>query len=262
MGAAKNARKARRKARKSQDRRPYFYPVEIVQKRGGGHNSVFRDADVVYLTNYRGHKEIVGYRVTLTHDEAKALLRAGIAASKEPKSWGDLTHFAYSRLSDLKMDGYAVTDTMLTFAGHHLGSSSVSGSNMADWRREYLEQTYARDGSRPNLRPQIDSAKLLKYFDFSELESRIMATLDKKAAYAALYGAREEDVKAIYTENQEVPAHVKADPLQRTYLGMPIGDIVRSHPMNRRDQNDQDHQALGGVSGHRARAIVIDDPRT
>lgn len=269
MGAAKNARKARRKADRREDRRPYFYFIEDVEEwRKPWHQFPGPSSVIVSLTNSRGERVKIGYRENLTHKEAQALLASGLKASKEPKTWVERTRRRYT----FDIESAEFKNLFSDFGGpfptidQSLPIRSVTHRFferhfMQDYDPRYVRMNHVTNNVSPPITGKkasmaiVDDVQVspttLDTIDFSALEERILEALDKKAAYAAMYGATSDTIMHIY-EDKLTAAH-KVDVLDRVYRGERIGDIVSSHPLNQRsERDDEDHQEVARVSGDRS----------
>lgn len=248
MGAAKNARKARRKARRSEDRRPYYFdietaqgiapwdPVRDIRRDLCGGTALHSLYDPIKKEN-----KIVGETIHLTQEELRRFIKEGTKPSKKPESW-----FEYIRPKGDSFGGLfdrSLFDRISRFTPDF----------------QHLPR-HGRGTSRDlaTVTNNIIVKDTLSNMDYSKLEEMIMETLDKKALYAAMYGSTEKSVRDIYL--QQFPAGYMGDPLSRTYRGHKIGDIVQSHPLNKGESDAEDDQKVEGVSGYSARIVRIDGP--
>jgi hypothetical protein len=248
MGAAKNARKARRKARRSEDRRPYYFDIETAQ--GIAPWDPIRDIsrDIAGGTTLHAlydpinkEKKIVGETILLTQEELRRLIKEGTKPSKKPNSW--LEHIRPKGDSFGGLFDRSIFDRINRFTPDF---------------QHFPRHGRMSSGQLATMTNNIVVKDTLSNIDYSKLEEMIMETLDKKALYAAMYGATEHTVRDLYL--QQFPAGFMGDPLSRTYRGHKIGDIVQSHPLNKGESDAEDDQKVEGVSGYSARIVRIDGP--
>jgi hypothetical protein len=303
MGAAKNARKARRKARRSEDRRPYTLDIEAYRYlTGPGASFSYNPKDLELITVWDPRKREnveVGHKLHLTVPEAaelRALSRATVTPYEPTPT--PLFNGGYRSLLDMLKDKSVFdltkfpTGSLSMFDTPWVGSYThrMHDANPRMWKTPQIngDGSIQRDPSRGT----VTTTKAIADIDFSALEDRITAfmgkQIDKKAFYAALYGATEERVRDLYYDSisyndlrdlmrertryhaadfndlymqKPLPTPLIPDPLDRTYRGQKIGDIVHSHPLNQKSApNDQDLQEVGSVPAHGSRIVRSDTP--